>query len=141
MSMLITVERFTNPWEAHAVRGLLESEGVPASLADEYQIWANWQMSHALGGVKLQVSPSHYPQALEVLTARRNGEFELALERELQIHRDACPNCSSPDIQFLRSPVFSIIAMMWLFVFNVIIPPPFSGTRCKLCKLRFNYWR
>ena len=45
MPELVTIERFTTPWEAHVSRGLLESEGIPASLADEHQIWANGTLS------------------------------------------------------------------------------------------------
>jgi transposase-like protein len=75
------------------------------------------------------------------LAARRSGEYELALESELQTPQDSCPNCSSTDIQTLRSATSRLIAIAWFFVFNIIVPPPFNGMRCKSCKSRFNHAR
>ena len=55
--MLITVATFTDPLEAHIVRGRLEAEHIECFVMHEHHIWANWFLSTALGGVKLQVRP------------------------------------------------------------------------------------
>jgi hypothetical protein len=38
-SPFITVTVATSPWEAHVLRGLLESEGIPAVLFNEHHVW------------------------------------------------------------------------------------------------------
>jgi hypothetical protein len=139
MPNLITVDRFTTPWEAHIVRGLLESEGVPAWLADEHQIGANWRMSQAFGGVRLQVPASYHAQALDVLAALRNGEYLSALEAQLQIPPNRCPTCSSIDIRLLRSPS-SVAFVIALFLFvGFFFPPAIGGQGCNGCGARFKY--
>ena len=137
MSELVTIERFTSPWEAHIARGLLESEGIPASLADEHQIWANWQMSQAFGGVKLQVPVSNQAHALDVLAARRNGDYESALEAELQFPPNSCPKCSSSDIRTLRSLTSTLVVIASFFLAGVFFPPATSGQCCNACGARF----
>lgn len=118
-------------------RGLLESEGIPASLADEHQIWANWQMSQAFGGVRLQVPASHHAHALEVMTARRNGEYLAALEAELEISPVSCPACASTNIQTLRSPTSILLVIASFFFAGVFFPPAPGQKRCKNCGVRF----
>jgi len=139
MPELITIERFTSPWEAHIARGLLESEGIPASLADEHQIWANWQMSQAFGGVRLQVPASHHAHALEVLAARRNGEYESALEADLQLPPNFCPKCSSTDIRTLRSPTSILVVIASFFFAGVFFPPATGEQCCNACGARFKH--
>jgi hypothetical protein len=136
VSYLATVERQQNPWDAYVIRALLESEGIPATVADEYQIWANWQMSQALGGVKVQVPASHRAEALAVLAAYRRGEFEAALEDELQVSAVTCPACQSRDIVTIPSPMWALfIATMFVFV-GVFFPSGERGQCCKQCGTR-----
>jgi hypothetical protein len=102
--MLVTVATFTNPLEAHIVRGRLESEGVTAFVAHEHHIWANWFLSVALGGVKLQVAPDDVSRAREILRADRRGEFEdLLVDEHPPPPQPLCPACSSADIRRARS--------------------------------------
>tara|TARA_R100001143_G_scaffold755_1_gene2242 strand:- start:4968 stop:5165 length:198 start_codon:yes stop_codon:yes gene_type:complete len=49
--MLKTVATFSFPHEAHIARAKLESEGIPALVADEHTINMQWLYSNALGGV------------------------------------------------------------------------------------------
>ena len=55
MAEFVTIASFTSPLEAHMARGRLEAEGIPAFIAHENHIWAEWFLSNALGGVKVQV--------------------------------------------------------------------------------------
>ncbi len=66
--MLKTAATFTNPIEAHIVRGRLECEDIAAFVAHEHHIWAKWSLSHALGGVKVQVARSNLQKALVVIS-------------------------------------------------------------------------
>ena len=74
--MLITIATFTNPLEAHIVRGRLQAEGIETYVAHEHHIWANWFLSTALGGVKLQVRPEDAQQAGEILRQEQAGDFD-----------------------------------------------------------------
>ncbi len=64
---LVTIASFSFPHEAHIARAKLDSEGIPAVLADEFTISMQWLYSNALGGVKVQVPPSCAQRALEIL--------------------------------------------------------------------------
>ncbi len=64
---LVTIASFSFPHEAHIARAKLDSEGIPAVLADEFTISMQWLYSNALGGVKVQVPPSCAERALEIL--------------------------------------------------------------------------
>jgi hypothetical protein len=119
------------------VRGLLESEGIQASLADEHQIWANWQMSQVFGGVRLQVPASQHQHALEILAAHRNGDYKAALESELDLPADVCPKCASSDIRTLRS-ASSRLVVIASFIFAGVFFPPATGKKlCNTCGARF----
>jgi hypothetical protein len=48
VSAFVTVATFLSPWEAHIVRGLLETEGIPSTLGSEHHVGANWPLSQAL---------------------------------------------------------------------------------------------
>jgi hypothetical protein len=67
---LITVATFNTPMEAALARNHLESEGIPAFLADEETIGIlGGLVGAALGGVKLMVSEDHVLRAEDLLTS------------------------------------------------------------------------
>src|SRR5262245_52596220 len=101
--MLITVERFTEPWEAHLFRMRLEAEDIPAFVVHEYHIWVLWPYSRALGGVKVQVHAEHYDEARKIWWACANGQFQKLLEERFgDLDGIPCPFCSSLDLK--KSP-------------------------------------
>jgi len=65
--MLTTIATYSLPYEAQIARAKLDSEGIPAYIADEHTINMQWLYSNALGGVRLQVPQSFAQQAIEVL--------------------------------------------------------------------------
>lgn len=67
--MLVTVASYWLPYEAHLARSKLEAEGIPAALADEHTIEAQWLFSNALGGVKVMVHPLYADAARAILAA------------------------------------------------------------------------
>ncbi len=64
---LVTVAARTTAAEAHIVRAKLESEGIHAFIADEMLSTFRWDLSNAIGGVKVQVAEEDYDRALEIL--------------------------------------------------------------------------
>ncbi len=72
MTSLLTVESFSDPLEAHIAKGRLEAEGIQAFVANEHHIWANWMMSHALGGVRVQVASENIDVAKRIIEQHFN---------------------------------------------------------------------
>ncbi|WP_206052657.1 putative signal transducing protein [Neptunomonas marina] len=90
--MLTTIAHYDYPHEAHIARAKLESEGIPAVLADEQTITMQWLYAQALGGVKLQVPASAAETALALLAEDRSH----AVDQEQGITSDdLCPACQS----------------------------------------------
>jgi hypothetical protein len=127
-----TVEIHPTPWEAHVSRGMLESEGIPAFLASEHHVGAMWPMSHALGGVRINVPVEHLAQAHVVLAQRNSGEREAALLELMPFTRAACRACGSTALREERPWFAVLLAMCLLFVGNTIFPPP-KQRRCAAC--------
>lgn len=67
MGQFVTVANYIEPSEAHVVRALLESAGLPATVADEHHVTANYPISTALGGVRVQVPKEHFEVAVFLL--------------------------------------------------------------------------
>jgi hypothetical protein len=89
--MLITIERYPNPVEAHIVKGRLEAEGVPAYLQPEHHVWAKWTISLALGYVRVQVRRKDVEARYAITAKLQAGEYALADEEALDTSR--CPKC------------------------------------------------
>lgn len=125
--MLVTVSRYSFPYEAHLARALLESEGIPAFVADEHTINMQWLYSDAMGGVRLQVPEDWAQQAWDILAEDR----EQVLEEQQEIDKDLCPHCGSADTEYHQ------IGRRWAFlVFLGIHFPLFPvrhALRCCTC--------
>ena len=65
--MLTTIATYSFPYEAQIARAKLDSEGIPAFVADEQTINMQWLYSNAMGGVRLQVPEIYVQQAIELL--------------------------------------------------------------------------
>jgi hypothetical protein len=87
---LVTVARYSMPYEANLAKSILDSAGIPAFVADEFTIGMNWLYSNALGGVKLQVPESLAFDAQELLVAEIESQATEELTAVL-----ACPQCGS----------------------------------------------
>lgn len=133
MRKLVTVEAFTDPVEAHISKGLLESEGIPASLGSEHLVWSAWPFSQALGGVRLQVPDEYAYRAREVLSKQRRGEFQEALEQEQDLEPTRCGQCGSTDLRFTRSPASVLLLLLTLGISGLIFPPRINGMKCNTC--------
>lgn len=89
---LVTAASFSFPHEAHIAKATLESEGIPAFVADEHTINMQWLYSNAMGGVRVQVPFKYLEQAQNILSA----DFSDLLGSENG--RPACKHCGSDQL-------------------------------------------
>ena len=137
--MLKTIATFTSPWEAHIAKGRLEAEGIPAFIAHEHHIWANWIYSQALGGVKVQVPEVHALEAARVMREHLSGAFESDLSVEAVVESiDTCPNCGSQRVRSRYAWHLILLLVLTLGLFLIIWPPRREIHRCLECG---HHWR
>lgn len=124
--MLVTIARFSFPYEAYIAKGQLESEGIPAFVADEHTINMNWFYSDALGGVRLQVQHEDVERAQAVLT---QDQSEVLVE-EKGYDAAVCPRCQSKNTQaFTQGKAPNLL--LWIFI---KLPLPIKRSiRCSDC--------
>lgn len=120
--MLKTVATFSFPHEAHIARAKLESEGIPALVADEHTINMQWLYSNAMGGVRLQVPASAAEQAKEVLAQ----DYSEDLIAEVGDDPYVCPSCGSPDVAFY------VKGRVMAFLMFILMEFPFWPFRRKI---------
>lgn len=138
MASLKTVESFTDPMDAHLAKGRLEAEGIPASVAHENHIWANWMLSHALGGVKVQVAESNIDAAKVILKQHLNGEFEDSLNQEFNdIEVNSCPNCGATEYVSSASLFSKIMLILTFGLFGVIYKIRKENHKCTKCECKW----
>jgi hypothetical protein len=124
----VTIARRTTAPEAHIVRARLESEGIPALVADEHLVTANWFLSNAIGGVRIQVPQSYIEHANEILKELEAGEYTLSDDDETSLR---CPHCDSDKVvPHIRSSKISLLAL-----FFFLLPLPFNSKtyKCQAC--------
>ena len=134
---LTTVATFSAPFEANVLRARLEAEEIPAFVADEHLVGANWLLSNALGGVKVQVPRDCIPDAKAIIEAVAKGEYALEVppEDDFPPIPTKCPRCSHPDIvQSSASWTRAFLAFFFLH-----IPLKFSRYQYK-CKRCWHEW-
>lgn len=73
---LVLLRRFRDLPEALLAKGMLESTGIPCSLADDNMVRLDWFISNLLGGVKLMVDAEDFAEASRVLNEPAPQEFE-----------------------------------------------------------------
>lgn len=130
MNTLITIASYNNALKANIIRGKLESESIPATLANEQYVTANWMISNAVGGIQLQVPPAYEQQAQEILKEIDDGEHMLTEQDNVDVL--VCPSCQSDKVKKRRE--FWKISLLTFHL--LAIPSPFSqhDYRCKNCK-------
>jgi hypothetical protein len=74
---LVRIGRYLDYAEAQVLLAFLESEGIPAILADAHLATANNILSTAPGGVRLLVHESNLVRADEMAAALRRGDYAI----------------------------------------------------------------
>ncbi len=126
---LVTIASYPDAIKAHLARGRLEAEGIPAVVADEYYISANWMMSNAIGGVKVQVPERFVASAAQVLRELDAGDFELPAEDREPLH---CPRCGSSAVE--TDTASWRLALLGVHLFQIPLPFTREGYRCRHCR-------
>lgn len=125
--MLTTIARYSFPYEAQIARAKLESEGVPAFVADENTINMQWLYSNALGGVRLQVPSSYAEQAMSILSEDMSEE----VDAELGADASACTFCGGKNLEpFQKGRRIAFLVFIGL---NFPLFPFKNTTKCKDC--------
>lgn len=125
------VATFREAYQAHILKGVLESEGIPASVQDEQIATINWAYSQAIGGVKVNVPDGFYQKALEIIEKiNQQGEADEKSFEDEAGPADVCPECGSKS---LAPTKFSRWSLLPSLIF--MIPVLFGKKRwqCKDC--------
>lgn len=125
--MLITVARYSLPYEAHLARARLEAEDIPAFVMDEHTINMQWLYSNALGGVRLQVPQGFEADAAAVLAENREPDLE-DLEPPSTTRCPYCGSCDTHYHQIGRQCAFLVFLGLQFPLF-----PVRAGIRCETC--------
>ena len=125
--MLTTIATYSFPYEAQIARAKLDSEGIPAFIADEQTINMQWLYSNAMGGVRLQVPEPYIQQALDLL-AEDSSEV---VEREQGIDITPCSACGSTDTEpYQKGRRWAFLAFLGL---DFPLFPVKNTVRCQKC--------
>lgn len=125
--MLVTISTYSFPYEAHIAKAKLDSEAIPAFIADEHTINMQWLYSNALGGVKLQV-PEHFAE--QALALLREDDQQALFEQEGGDF-PVCPECGSSDTEYYR--IGRRLAFLVFLGLDFPLFPTKDGLRCKAC--------
>lgn len=120
MSKFITIKVFEYPHEAQIIKNKLESEGIYVFLKDELTVQTDNFLSHAIGGVKLQVKKEDVEKSKEIVSLFSN---KTQVDKEIFIVENEitnCPHCNSLEIRMSRE-VRGIVGVI-LLVFGIPIP-------------------
>lgn len=126
--MLVTVAHYSLAYEAHLGKTRLESEGIPAFIADEHTVNMQWLYSNALGGVKLQVPPSFADRALAVLNEDRAIPLDVNEE-------PLCEYCGSTHVE--RYHFGKRFAFLVFLGIDFPLFPHTLGLKCRACGHKF----
>jgi len=111
----IAIAYGSTPTEAHLFKGVLESAGLLAVVADAHLAQGNPMFTQAIGGVRVLVRASDAEAARRALDAYRTGELALAGEDAI----------AKPALQQLAAPIYSpdIAALLSFF----LVSPAFGA--------------
>lgn len=127
--MSIVVSVHTIAIDAFIIKGRLEAEGIPAFIQDSHYITADWTLSNAVGGVKINVPDECKATALAILQATENDDYQISkLEADLTPEQAEiylpeeplhCPTCNADKISRLEWP--RRLALVFLFLLSTPI--------------------
>ncbi|MDX1507028.1 MAG: DUF2007 domain-containing protein [Woeseiaceae bacterium] len=116
-----TVDRYFHPTDAHIAAGKLESEGIPVFLLGINHASANWLLSNALGGIRLQVPEDCVVEAKQLLSE----------VTEVDEDSEKCPRCGAAN----SSPMNNSrkVAFLAVHLFNIPLPWQSRRRHCDSC--------
>jgi hypothetical protein len=130
---LVTLRRYRDLSEAIVARSLLESAGITAYLREENLVRLDWQISNAVGGIRLQVEAADAQAAAEFLAQPIPDSIPFGDQAEFVQPR--CPRCGSLDITFEGSSRGA--ALTSLYVLSLPVPSGRKTWLCSSCEARW----
>ncbi|RDE24930.1 DUF2007 domain-containing protein [Motiliproteus coralliicola] len=125
--MLVTVARYTFPYEAQISWSKLDAAGIPAYIGDEHTINMDWLYSNALGGVRIQVPRQFEQMARELLET----DLEPELIEQQGCDSIRCPKCQSSDTEYHQfGKRFAFLVFLGI---DFPLYPVKEGIRCRQC--------
>jgi ribosomal protein S27AE len=122
--------------EAHIISGRLNAECIPTVLVNEHHISANWSLSVALDGVKIQVPNKYIIQAKEVVRDIEENLYKLEFNDNLEkCNKFFCPKCQSSSISSVSWSWR--IALIAVFIFHIPLPFENSRKKCNKCNYKW----
>ena len=128
-----TVASFRDVYEAHIAKGRLETEGIGATIIDEYMVGIDWTYSQAIGGVKVQVPEADFDLAIQILSLDQStidSSIPDTVSPE-ESFEDICPECGSSSVSPQPYSLWTLASsLVSLFLFGL---PVFSGRKKWVC--------
>lgn len=132
--MLITVGRYLDVFEAHILCGRLNYEGIPACVSGGQHMQADWPLSLALGGARVQVPAAFLEQAREVLARYESGELLREVQADDEVPGRRCPRCDSAQV-LPRLPLSQqLLVLTTALLASSPFPTRINGYRCRGCR-------
>ncbi|WP_430411428.1 DUF2007 domain-containing protein [Kordia sp.] len=103
-----TIAAFDYTAEAQVMKGKFMSQGIEVFLKDEHTLDADPLISHAIGGVKLQVHIKDKEEAMALYNELR--EYEV----DRQGNRLTCPNCKENRV-LIAPPLKKFLYLLFPF--------------------------
>ncbi len=116
-----TIDRYFHPTEAHIAAGKLESEGIPVFLLGINHASANWLLSNALGGIRLQVPQDYVEEAKHLLSETVDIDED----------GETCPRCGSVDLSTMNNT--RKVAFLAVHLFSIPLPWQSRRRHCDSC--------
>jgi len=116
---IVVYETFTDPINAHIVKGLLDSYGIECFLSDEIMVTLNAMYSSAVGGVKLNAFEKDIYRISAILKSE-NIDQESPPEIVKDESKIKCPKCNSANVSFGGS-VKQKFGLSTALIFSMII--------------------
>jgi tetratricopeptide (TPR) repeat protein len=127
---VVAIRTFSHPSEAHIARGRLETEGIPAFIANDEIVSINWLFSSAVGWVRLCVRETDARRAIEILQAKPDPPptDEALYDSPAD---PLCPMCGSAEVVYETYNLRRVYTAILLLKF----PIPFRKERwiCRTC--------
>ena len=128
---IVIYETFTDPINAHIVKGLLESYGIECFLLDENMVTLNPLYSQAVGGIKLNVFEKDIHQIKAILQSQ-NIHNEQEIETKEEEDKIFCPQCNSANVGYGGS-INRKFGYWHLFISLLLMMYPFTMRKAYHC--------
>lgn len=125
----MTIATYDLPQDMIVAKAKLEANGIECFVKDELTAQVHNFLSHAMGGVKLQVLEKDVDRSVEILNdVIKPDSNKLATKLR-------CPNCGSKKVDGIGWK--GRLAMIFMLVFFIPIPFKSTNAKCFDCQNEF----